>query len=87
MRDMLSYIGILAVAFVNVTGLIGCHRPEPHFPTPEDRIEAIENRLGDAEEQLSAAEREERAARQQIEASVMMWWEAYKAKLKTNLCK
>lgn len=79
MRNYLSYMGILAVAFVNITGMVGCARGrEPETPQPL---------AGQYVEIPAPDSADTDAAGQRVKDAVSQWYATWKAKVKADTCK
>lgn len=78
MRNCLSYMGILAVIFVNVTGLVGCAGREtsPKAPIADRFVELPAPTPADTD-----------AASQNVKDAMAQWYATWKAKIKADACK
>lgn len=78
MRNLLSSAAILAVVFVNVTGLVGCAGRETEVKAP------IADRFVELPAPTAA---NTDAATQQVKDAMAQWYATWKAKIKADACK
>jgi hypothetical protein len=78
MRNYLSCIGILAVVFVNVAGLVGCagRETEPKTPIVSQNIEIPAPTPADTDK-----------AQQNLSEAWSVYWRTQYAKAKAEMCK
>lgn len=78
MRNCLSYMG-MAVAFVNITGMVGCARGrEPEVPQPL---------AGQYVEIPAPNAADSAAAQQNLSEAWSVYWKTQYAKAKAEMCK
>lgn len=79
MRNCLSYIGILAVAFVNITGMVGCARgrePETPKAIASESVTLPTPTPGDSDQ-----------AQKALSEAWSSYWQTQYARAKATVCK
>lgn len=80
MRDFLSYLGILVVVFLNVTGLVGCAATNQEPTTPQPIAERFV-------EVPAPTPTDTATAQKNLSEAWSVYWRTQYARAKAEMCK